>query len=156
MKNYNSIYYFKTDKEETKVEDLGLGPNPTAAMIAQKRRSIVAKSKLMSTSKTVKSNEAAISPKSFANKTSTTSIQKPEPKLDPDAQVLKPEPAMSLHQASSGLSAAKLKEPGLTKENSGKEKEMPSHLATPSTGFPGAEKCQIYIAQGKSTILPRH
>ena len=34
------IVFFQVKKEEIKVEDLGLGPNPTQMMIAQKRRSI--------------------------------------------------------------------------------------------------------------------
>jgi hypothetical protein len=150
------------EPEEVKVEDLGLGANPTPMMIAQKRRSLAV------SMKTTPGKKAAVS----KTPPPRTSIPAPTRASAPPKKIVKEEaevkPALMSPTAERRKSAALAKQqlspaappkkavivvaPEPVKSKAGRsprgQAKVEAQLAAPQPGFPGLEDTKIYLAEG--------
>jgi len=142
-----------------KVEDLGLGSNPTPMMIAQKRRSLAV------SMKTTPGKKAAVS-KTPPPRTSIPAPTAPPKKIVKELAEAKP--ALMSPTAERRKSAALAKQqlspaappkkavivvaPEPVKSKAGRsprgQAKVEAQLAAPQPGFPGLEDTKIYLAEG--------
>ena len=147
-----------------KVEDLGLGANPTPMMIAQKRRSLAVSMKTTpgrksATPKTPPPRAVAPSPAPTRNAAPPNKIVKEEPEvklalLSPAAERRKSAALSKQQQSPAALpkKAAAVGAPEPVKASVGRsprgQAKIEAQLAAPQAGFPGLEDTKIYLAEG--------
>ena len=145
-----------------KVEDLGLGANPTPMMIAQKRRSLAVSMKTTPGKNPVVSK----TPPSRASLPAPTRAAAPPKKIVKEESEVKP--ALMSPAAERRKSAALTKQqqspaalpkkvaavvaPEHVKTSAGRsprgQAKVEAQLAAPQPGFPGLEDTKIYLAEG--------
>ena len=159
----DAMFQNSIEFQDIKVEDLGLGSNPTPAMIAQKRRSLASKSVTTPVRKAPPAKVAAAVALPSQSAVKAAAAPKVEPKAEPKAQpILEPAISTLLSPTQGGRRLSRPKAdptptkpvPEPTKKSpaaakAGKGKSVAATLAAPSAGFPGAEDSKIYLAQGK-------
>ena len=150
-----------------KVEDLGLGANPTPMMIAQKRRSLAVSMKTTpgrksATPKTPPPRAAAPAPSPAPTRAAAPpkNIVKEEPEVKPalmsPAAERRKSAALSKQQQSPAAlpkKAAAVVVPEPVKTSVGRsprgQAKIEAQLAAPQAGFPGLEDTKIYLVEGK-------
>ena len=155
----DAMFQNSIEFQDIKVEDLGLGSNPTPAMIAQKRRSLASKSVTTPVRKAPPAKVAAAVALPSQSAVKAAAAPKAEPKAQP---ILEPAISTLLSPTQGGRRLSRPKAdptptkpvPEPTKKSpaaakAGKGKSVAASLAAPSAGFPGAEDSKIYLAQGK-------
>ena len=155
----DAMFQNSIEFQDIKVEDLGLGSNPTPAMIAQKRRSLASKSVITPVRKAPPAKAAAAVALPSESAVKAAAAPKVEPKAEP---ILEPAISTLLSPTQGGRRLSRPKAdptptkpvPEPTKKSpasakAGKGKSVAASLAAPSAGFPGAEDSKIYLAQGK-------